>query len=188
MAQQQESQSLEVLQRAALGDQQAWDVVVGEYSGLLWSVVRGFRLGDEQSGDVVQTTWLRLVEHLDDIRDLERLPSWLAMTARRCSIDAIRQSRRTRPLDNEPELPSGDESPEGAVLRFERETLVRQALQRLSERDQALLTLLTVSPPLPYEEVSARLSMPVGSIGPTRMRALARLRTELELIGLVEPA
>jgi RNA polymerase sigma factor (sigma-70 family) len=188
MAQQQQGELLEVLARAAQGDQEAWNAVVEQYRGLLWSVVRGFRLGDDLSRDVVQMTWLRLVEHLGDIRDLERLPAWLAMTARRCSIDAIRQSRRTRPLDDEPELPSGDESPEGAVLRFERESLVRQALSRLSERDQALLRMLAGSVPVTYEEISVRMAMPVGSIGPTRMRALARLRTELELIGLSEPA
>jgi RNA polymerase sigma factor (sigma-70 family) len=181
-----QEQVVENVRRAAEGDQEAWNALVKQYSGLLWSVVRGFRLGEQQSADVVQTTWLRLVEHISRIRDPQRVAAWLVMTARNGCIDAIRQARRQRPLDDEYELPSPDESPEGVVLRYERVTLVREAMTLLSERDRELLTLLSVSPPLPYGEISARLSMPVGSIGPTRMRALGRLRTELERSGLVD--
>lgn len=176
----------ENVRRAAEGDQEAWNAIVEQYSGLLCSVVRGFRLGEQQSADVVQKTWLRLVEHISRIRDPQRVAAWLVMTARNGCIDAIRQTRSHYPLDGNYELPSPDESPEGVVLRDELVTLVREALERLSERDRELLTLLSVYPPPSYEEVSSRLSMPMGSIGPTRMRALRRLRTELEGSGLVE--
>jgi RNA polymerase sigma factor (sigma-70 family) len=175
----------ELVGRAADGDQQAWDALVTQYSGLLWSIVRSFRLGEQQSADVVQTAWLRLLENIRLIRDPARVPAWLATTARRLSMDAVRCNGRSRPLDDH-ERPSMDERPEAAVLRFERECLVREALKRLSERDQELLTLLVASPPIPYEEISVRLGIPVGSIGPTRMRALRRLRAELEHSGLVD--
>src|SRR4051794_41383108 len=72
-----------LVRRAAAGQQTAWEVLVHEYSPLVWSVVRGFRLGETQAADAAQTTWLRLVEHLTDIRDPERLPGWLQTTARR---------------------------------------------------------------------------------------------------------
>jgi RNA polymerase sigma factor (sigma-70 family) len=186
MGQKTASQVGDLARRAADGDQQAWDALVTQYSGLLWSVVRRFRLGEQQSADVVQTTWLRLLENIRLIRDPARLPGWLVVTARNLSVEAVRYAGRSRPLDDDYESPITDERPEVAVLRFERETLVRQALRRLSERDQELLTLVVASPPIPYEEISVRLGMPVGSIGPTRMRALRRLRAELEHSGVVD--
>jgi RNA polymerase sigma factor (sigma-70 family) len=186
MGQQTVNQIGELARRAADGDQRAWDAIVAQHSKLLWSVVRGFRLGEQQSADVVQKTWLRLVENIRLIRDPERLAGWLVVTARNLSVETIRQARPLRRLDDNHETPSTEEPPEAALLRLEREILVREALKRLSERDQELLTLLVASPRVPYEEISVRLGMPVGSIGPTRMRALRRLRVELEHSGVIE--
>lgn len=186
MGQRDSSQVAELVHRAADGDQRAWDELVNQYSGLLWSVVRRFRLGEQQSADVVQTTWLRLVENIRSIRDPRALPGWLVVTSRHLCIEVIRSAARLRPLSDDDENPSADESPEDAMLRLERETLVREALTRLSDRDQELLTLLAASPPVPYEKISVLLGMPLGSIGPTRIRALRRLRAELEHAGLAD--
>ena len=81
------------------GESEAWDELVEQYSGLLWSVVRTFRLGEHQAADVVQTTWLRLVEHIGTLRDPKRLAAWLVVTARHTSVDVIRQTQRLRPLE-----------------------------------------------------------------------------------------
>ncbi|MBO0748418.1 MAG: sigma-70 family RNA polymerase sigma factor [Acidimicrobiaceae bacterium] len=174
----------EMVGKAAAGDRQAWDWIVRQYGGLVWSVVRTFRLGHEQSADVVQTTWMRLVENLAALRDPCCLPAWLATTARRASINALRETSLVRPLADSAELASLDEGPETTVSRLEQIDLVRTAMARLCERDQLLLTALSVTPRIPYDEISARLGMPIGSIGPTRMRALGRLRTELESLGV----
>jgi RNA polymerase sigma factor (sigma-70 family) len=176
----------EILRRAADGDHEAWDWLVQQYSSLLWSVVRTFRLGEQQAADVVQTTWLRLVENLSSIRDPRALPAWLSRTARNASVNALREAKCLKPLAEDYEYPSANELPDAAFLRHERAALVRAALSRLCERDRLLLTALAATPPLPYKEISFRLGMPVGSIGPTRMRALRRLRAELATSGLVD--
>jgi RNA polymerase sigma factor (sigma-70 family) len=173
--------------RAGDGDRTAWNAIVDEYSVLVWSVVRGFRLGEAQAADAVQTTWLRLVEHIDKIRDPARLPGWLRTTAHRVCVDAIRESGRELPVDTHHENTGPiqdrfreEDGPEASALRHEREALVRAALADLPARHRMLLALLVASPALSYEEIGARLGMPVGSIGPTRARILGRLRTALE--------
>jgi RNA polymerase sigma factor (sigma-70 family) len=187
----------QLVRRAAQGDQAAWNAIVDEYASLLWSVVRGFRLGEAQAADAVQTTWLRLVEHLAEIRDPERLPGWLRTTARRTCLEILRAARAERPVDSADEqavapwsrgADPGDGDPESCTLRQEREFLVRRALAGLSERHRTLLELLVASPPVSYEEIGARLGMPVGSIGPTRARILARLRESLTAEGLSDLA
>jgi len=87
-----------LLAQAAQGDQRAWNALVDEHSRLLWSVARSFRLDAADANDVVQTTWLRLLEHLDRIEDPSRLVGWLVTTARREAMRVLRRSGRERPV------------------------------------------------------------------------------------------
>jgi RNA polymerase sigma factor (sigma-70 family) len=174
----------QLVRRAAGGDEVASDAIVDGYSRLLWSVVRGFRLTDAQAADAVQTTWVRLLENLDAIREPERLGGWLRTTARRVCLETVRRASRECPVDPQrhtalEQVAGRADDPEAHVLRQERAAMVREALGKLPQRHQRLLELLVASPPLSYEEISARLGMPVGSIGPTRARLLTRLRTAL---------
>jgi RNA polymerase sigma factor (sigma-70 family) len=160
---------------AADGDRAAWNALVDRYNGLVWSVARSYRLSSADASDVVQTTWLRLVEHLGRLQDPERVGAWLATTARRECLRTLRHSARTVAVEAPPE-PVTEPQPDAALLVQERDRALWQAFGGLSERCQALLRLLVADPPPSYEEVSAALDMPIGSIGPTRQRCLDRLR------------
>jgi DNA-directed RNA polymerase specialized sigma24 family protein len=50
---------------------------------------------------------------------------------------------------------------------------------------QQLLDLLTADPPVSYAEISARLGIPVGNIGPIRRRCLDKLRRHPAITALV---
>ncbi|MGY1709825.1 RNA polymerase sigma factor [Geodermatophilus sp. SYSU D00758] len=174
-----------LVRRAADGDGSAWDAIVAEYAGMVRSVARGFGLTDAQASDVVQTTWLRLVEHLAGIRDPQRLAGWLRTTARRASLAVLRDAHREQPVPPPDRSEVVDEAgPEVSAVRRDQEVLLRRAVATLPPRHRQLLGLLTASPPASYEEISAGLGMPVGSIGPTRARVLTRLRAELATAGL----
>src|SRR3712207_1086140 len=182
-----------LVHRAAEGDAAAWNAIVDEYAGLLWSVVRGFRLNEAQAADAVQTTWLRLVEHVADLREPEHVAGWLKTTASRVCLQVIRQGGREQLVDwDEDRGPVGgvryegleEDGPEAAALRQEQQVLVRRALAELPARQRQLRELLVVPPPISYQDISARLGMPVGSIGPTRARILAHLRKSLATAGL----
>lgn len=166
--------------RAAEGDAAAWDALVTRYQGLVWSVARAHGLYGHDAADVAQTTWLRLVEHLDRIRDPARVGSWLATTARHESLRVLRRRGREQPVEVDdyvlPPPAGGDSEPELAALTGERDELLQEALQTLPPRCQRLLRVLMADPPPSYREVGAALNMPVGSIGPTRARCLACLR------------
>ena len=172
------------LVNAALdGDEAAWGAVVDRFSGLVWSTARSYRLSNADAADVVQLTWLRLVEHLDRINDPERIGAWLATTARRESLRVLHLSGRqqlTGEIDQFEE-PVADEL-DLQLLTTERDSALWRAFSTLSERCQALLRMLIAATEPSYEEVSAALGMPIGAIGPTRMRCLARLRGNLELL------
>jgi RNA polymerase sigma factor (sigma-70 family) len=169
------------LRLAAAGDRRAWSELVEEFEGMLWAIARGHRLCHADGADVVQTTWLRLAENLDRLRDPARLGAWLATTARRECLRTLRASTREHPDPAPPEAIDRENPPiDGALIEAERDAALRSALERLPARDQALLLMLVADSPPSYEEIGAALSMPIGSIGPTRGRALARLRGQLE--------
>jgi RNA polymerase sigma factor (sigma-70 family) len=165
---------------AAAGEQRSWDALVWEFGGLIWAVARAHRLGDADAADVAQTTWLRLVEHLDHLHDPARIGAWLATTARRECLRVLRAANRQVLLgDHAPEFESPDPPPDEELLIAERDRALRRSFERLRAGDQALLRLLIAEPRPHYKEISAALDMPVGSIGPTRVRALERLRQQL---------
>lgn len=182
------SESATIVRRAREGDRDAWEQLVAEYTGMLRGVARRYRLDEAQQADVVQITWLRLFEHLDDLRDLERLPGWLATTARRTCLEVLRGSKREQPVEFLTELPAladprypgtEEDTPERSAVRHEHQAIVRHVLAELPEEQQRLMTLLHTAPAPSYQQVSVQLGMPIGSIGPTRARILAKLRTLL---------
>lgn len=181
-----DSADLALLVRAAArGEQRAWNELVARFQGLVWATARAHRLSRADAADVAQTVWLRLVENLDRIREPDRLGAWLATTARRESLRYLRLHGRELPSDEADAFEAaGGEPLEAALLEDERDGALWRAFARLSERCQALLRLLVSEDEPSYEAVGAALDMPVGAIGPTRMRCLEKLRA----LATVDPA
>ncbi len=174
-----ESDTAALLDAARLGDQEAWDSLVGNFNGLVWSITRGYRLEMADAHDAVQMTWLRLVENLNRIKDPDRLAGWLATTARRECLQLIRKSGRERPAANDAALLDVADSGapvDAALLLDERDGALWRAFKLLGEKCQQLLRVLMASPPPSYQDVSAALDIAVGTIGPARQRCLAQLR------------
>jgi RNA polymerase sigma factor (sigma-70 family) len=175
----------ELLAGAARGDQTAWDGLVERYMPLVYSIIRRYRLSDQDGADVSQTLWLRLVEHLSEIREPCALPGWIATTTKHEALRVLTAHRRTAPVDPlvafESERTEGPE-PDEDLLRAERHQALREGLADLAPRDREFILLLVADPPIPYREISRRLGMPVGSIGPTRARCLGRLRATPAII------
>ena len=169
-----------LLRAASEGDQEAWNAITDRFTSLLWSVARSYRLGSDDAEDVVQNTWLRLLENLTRIDNPEALPGWLATTARREALGILRRRGRTvltRDEDLGVDLadPASTEL-DSALLEDERDVELWTSFAKLPERCQQLLRVLMACDRPVYAEVSAAFDMPIGSIGPTRMRCLERLR------------
>lgn len=169
-----------LLAAASAGDGEAWNQIVERYARLVWSIARGFALSAADAADVSQTTWLRLVEHLGRLQDPERLGGWLATTARHECFRVLRKNgREVVGADSDIDLESGEPTPEAVILSNERDRLLWQSLGEIPQRCQVLLRALATEPPPSYQDVSAALGMPIGSIGPTRARCLDHLKKRL---------
>jgi RNA polymerase sigma factor (sigma-70 family) len=164
---------------AAEGDSDAWNQLVERFAGMVWAVARSYRLNASDAADVSQTTWLRLVQHLDRIEQPERVGAWLAITARHEALRVARQASRQLPIGDHIiiDLVAEDGvSNDDALLANERARELWALVMRLPARCQLILRLLTADPPLSYRDLGEALDMPIGSIGPTRARCLEHLR------------
>jgi RNA polymerase sigma factor (sigma-70 family) len=166
---------------AIAGDPAAWDRLMDGFGRLIWAITRDFKLSESDASDVVQTTWLRLVEHIGRLEQPGRVGAWLATTARNECLRVIAARKRVVLVGEENGLESiaGFAQPvDEALLAAERVRTVRDALELLPHRWQRLMELIMAEQP--YAVIADRLSVPVGSIGPTRGRCLDRLRVLLE--------
>jgi RNA polymerase sigma factor (sigma-70 family) len=167
---------------ARRGDTACWDGLVERFGRLVWAVTRSFGLTAADAAEVTQTVWLRLAEHLDRIKHPDRVGAWLVTTARRESVRQSRlQGRETLGGEHLTEryaarVPAADVP----LLLRERDVALHRAFTQLAERHRTLLVMLLSDPPMSYSDISEALRMPIGSIGPTRARALATLRKLLE--------
>lgn len=185
-----ETELEELVAAARAGCATSWRKIVDRFDDYLWRVARARGLDGPTAEDVVQQTWLAAVTNIETLRSAPALGGWLRSILHRECLRAFSLRQRETPRIDNTELLGNTKghtvvmrteprSPEEETLQQEQRMLVQTAQRRLSRRDQDLLTLLVVEPPLPYTEISRRLGMPVGSIGPTRARCFARLRREL---------
>jgi RNA polymerase sigma factor (sigma-70 family) len=179
----------DLVTRAQDGDQQAWYALVERYAPLIWSICRRYRLGGADAEDAAQAVWLRLVDQLDKIRDPAAIAGWLATTTRRECCRVLRAARRPQAAwparDAEAIADEQARTAEQELLAAERHAALREALAQLTPREQQLIAILAADPPVPYAEISARLGIPVGSVGPTRGRCLDKLRRYPAIAALI---
>jgi RNA polymerase sigma factor (sigma-70 family) len=171
---------------AADGDESAWATLVRQFAGGIRAAARMHRLAPHDVDDVLQSTWMRLVECIEHLREPAAVAGWLNTTARRESLHLVQRAARVRPTGDE--LSEGEREEAGPIDRLigaERRRAVSEALAELPDRERTLLSFMLTERASSYAEISLALGMPVGSIGPTRGRALTRLRRDRRLRALM---
>lgn len=163
------------------GEPGAMDELVSAMTPVLWHVVRAYGHDRQSAEDVIQATWLTFVRSHQTIKDPQAVASWLITSARRGAAAHARTARRALPVEDETlhaALPDTESAEALAVLDDEKSRLWR-AVATVDERCRKLLRVVAFMDRPDYQSLSQDLDMPVGSIGPTRARCLAKVRTAL---------
>ena len=174
-----------LVRRAVDGDPAALTCIVERFDRSLRAIVRFYRLSPFDVDDVVQATWLQFMEHRCSLREPAAIKGWLATTARRQSLKVLQRRVREQPSDD-PALGEDMRAAEPCeeLIAAERRAVLLDALARLPVSSRRLMTLMIASPGMSYEQVGDALGMPIGSIGPTRLRCLSRLSHMREIRAL----
>jgi RNA polymerase sigma factor (sigma-70 family) len=165
------------------GSPEGMSELVDSTTSLLWHTARAQGLSSAQAEDVVQNTWLSLVQHASAISDPRGVLKWLLTTTRREAWAVSKKSRREDVREDVgdalPEIAATGDEPADAVVRSQEQGLLWRHFKDLPERCQQLLRVIALADRPDYAQVADALGMPVGSIGPTRGRCLAKLRLAL---------
>jgi len=171
------------------GDEEAWSLLAARYQRLLYAIPRRAGLDEDAAADILQQTFLKLLENLQKIRQPAQIHAWLVTTARRETLHFLRQRKKAPQVsldageDNEfkeKEFPAAEPLADEILLEMERQHRVRTAVTNLDERCRNLVNLLFYqSAQIPYSEIARVLGISEGSIGPTRARCLQKLLERL---------
>ena len=166
------------------GDERAWETIIARYERLVFSIARRHGLSADDAADVTQTVFIILLQSIDRLPDGVNLGGWLTTVTRRHTWRAMTRLGRELPGEKEDVAESvtllGRQT-SNPVDRWEMLQAMHESLNRLGGRCRQLLLALYFDTTEPsYAEVATRLNMPVGSIGPTRARCLAKLKVLLE--------
>ena len=168
------------------GDAQAWEALILRYKRLIYSIPVRFSFSSADAADVFQAVCLKLIEHLQDIKDETKVSAWLiTTTTRQCIHMKSLKSRETSSDAELEEPPDPGENLEEVQILIQQQQAIRDAVEHLPERCGKLIEMLYFDARNPsYEEISHSLRMPVASIGPTRARCFEKLRTILRRRGI----
>ena len=179
-----------LMTRAANGDRQAREALVERYAPLIWSICRRYQLSSADAADIGQAIWTQVMDQLGKVRDLAALTGWLAATTQRECGKVRRAAHRPQAAgkalaaETIPDDQTGNAEQE--LLLAELHATLREALIGLPSCCQQLIALLTADPPLPDAQISAKLGIPAGSIGPRRSRCLDKLRRDPAIAALLD--
>ena len=171
----------DLVRKASKSDERAWAELINRFGPMVLRVAQRSGLNASDAADVHQATWLQLIRCADQVRDPDRIGGWLATTARRQSQRvAVARCRQTPSSNPVADYSSGDDV-ESVVLNDHYEPALERALGRLPAPYRQVLRLLTSDRTPSYDDVAKAMGVPVGSIGPMRLRALQMLRRDPEL-------
>ena len=164
------------------GDASGLDELVRLMTPVLWQVARACSLAGEEAEDVVQTTWVAFVRSADRLRDAQSVGGWLTTTARREAWRVSRLGSRTTIVEDDTmdRVVPSERSAETEVVTRDESDQLWSAVGALDQRCQMLLRVVAFADRPDYAGIARDLGMPVGSIGPTRMRCLRKLKVLLD--------
>ncbi len=175
-----------LLAEARSGDPSAWERFVERYERLVWSVPRRMGFSEADAADIAQEAWVLIHRHLEHLRRPEALVAWIVTTTTREASRFARRRSRRQDVEADGSAERGDPTPElpdEQVARLEAVQLVRDAIAEMDERCSRLLGLIDLDGSS-YEVAASELDLPLGSVGPTRMRCLGKLLPTLRARGL----
>ena len=168
-----------LMRRVALGEEEAVAELYDRYSALVFKLSIQFLSNQAEAEDAVQEVFVRLWKTADRFDPRKaKLVTWVMLITRRHLIDRIRR-KAVRPkqheLSEQHEVSATETPMPSNILLEERNTMLWQALQNLSEMQRTVIERAYFQG-FTLREVSRQLDAPLGTVKSALSRGLLRLR------------
>jgi RNA polymerase sigma-70 factor (ECF subfamily) len=162
------------------GRREAFDVIVLRHRRQVYQVCFRFVNNHEDASDLTQDVFVRAFKGLRNFKGDSALGTWLyRVGVNACLNRAALKKTDVEPLEAAPRVDDRAANPLEEVLRGERATAVRAAIDRLPPKQRATL-LLRVYQELSHQEIAEILGSTVGAVKANFFHALGNLKRILE--------
>src|SRR5216684_3949329 len=174
-----DSSDSELVTQSLAGNRDAFGWIVARYQSLLCALAYSATGSLSQSEDLAQETFVTAWKQLADLRDPEKLRSWLCRISRNLTYDALRREGRepihkAAALEEVQESPASEPLPSDYTISREEEAILWRSIERIPERYREPLVLY-YREHQSVENVAAALDLSLDNVTPrlSRGRALA---------------
>jgi len=175
----------QLVSRVLGGEDDAYAALVDRHQAAIYRHARGMGLDHDTSADLVQESFIRAWDRLDDCRDGANYRSWLFRICRNLCLDELRNVRRqTVPISDLSEDTDGLGDPRGESGDLA--LALRAALESLPEALREAF-LLKHDAGYTYEEIADIAEASPSAVKMRVHRARQALREFLEAEGVLNP-
>lgn len=173
-----------LLERCRQGDDLAWEALVRKYQGRVFAVTMHYMRDREEARDMAQETFIKLYRKLDSLRETETFLPWLIRLARNGSIDRLRRLKTRTPersvtVEEGPEIPANQPTPEQSTVQRWRSGLLYKALDELSAQSREMILLKDIQE-LKLGQICDLLALPLGTVKSRSHRARLELAEAIQ--------
>jgi len=172
------SEEADLIARSAGGDLDAYDRLVGLYQDRVYQVAYRITGNREDAWDAAQETFLNAFRSLPRFRGASAFSTWVHRIATNAALDLIRRRPPQPPVSLEDVAVSAGDDPAETATRSELQQRLHRAITSLPA-DQRVVVVLRDVQGLSYEEITAVLRIPLGTVRSRLSRGRESLRRQL---------
>ena len=175
--------------QARKGDDRAFAELVKRYEAKIFRLAQHITQNREDAEDVLQETFLRAYEHLDQFQGNSKFYTWIVRIAVNQALMKLRRRRTDKSVSLDETIDTGedtvtreiaawDEDPEQRFSREELGEILDSAIQTLAPTYRSVFLLRDVDD-LSTEETAEALGLSVPAVKSRLLRARLQLREKL---------
>jgi RNA polymerase sigma-70 factor (ECF subfamily) len=180
---------LELVNRAREGDMGAFSSLIRQYEGKIFRLAMNITQNREDAEDVLQETFLKAFEHLDQFQGNSKFYTWIVRIAVNQALMKLRKRKSDRTVSIDEQIDTGEDTvireiaawdpdPEVSYSQAELNSILTEAIDGLAPIYKTVFTLRDVDG-LSTEETADVLELSVPAVKSRLLRARLQLRDKL---------
>lgn len=178
-----------LLAQSREGDTRAFAELVRRYEGKIFRLAQHITQNREDAEDVLQETFMKAYEHLDQFKGDSKFYTWIVRIAVNQALMKLRRRKTDKSVSLDEQIDTGedtivreiaawDEDPEQHFSREELGSILDRAIQSLDPPYRSVFVLRDIDE-LSTEETAEALGLSVPAVKSRLLRARLQLREKL---------
>jgi len=157
-----------LIQSYLSGKDMAFEKLFKRYERPLFSFLLRLSRNQDNTEDIFQQTWMKVINGLSGYQERGTFSSWLFGIAYHCFIDQTRKDGRVKihdqiSQDGLDQIPDTEVSPEMSLLNVEKKSWMENAIDQLPD-EQKQVVLMRITGDLPFKEIADIMNCSINTV------------------------